>query len=141
MGGNKPKRSRAQRIYFVGPAKMREHSKLEGRDADETLDEIKPLTWKEAQRALKTMFEFLDAKEPYAIFKMVPVQIKKPLPVKLHTVSEKPMHSLAARLITSNLSPGKVIKNGRVEIVKAEKKQSMNFSRSELRRRALLKQK
>jgi hypothetical protein len=137
---------------------MREYSKLEGRDADETLDEIRPLTWEQARRALDDMMTMHEAKEPYAIFKMVPVQVKKPVLNKLYEVF--PVHTLASRLIKANLAPGKIIKNGIVGVVKNEKtipetevnyiafdtgktgrKHSKNFSRSKLRHRAALKQK
>lgn len=135
MGGNKPKRSRAQRIYFVGPAKMREYSKLEGRDADETLDEISPLTWEQAKLALKDMMTMHRAKEPYAIFKIVAVQVKKPEIKKVKI--NKGVKAYFTKFAPTNKEVDFVcFGDGRTP-----KKQVKNFSRSELRRRAALKQK
>lgn len=76
MGGKKTKRSRAQSIYFVGPARLQPWSRLEAQDTGPYEPLVRPLIWQSAKRVLaETM---VNAKEPYAIYKIVAVKKKNP---------------------------------------------------------------
>lgn len=93
MGGNKPKRSRAQSIYFVGPAKLQPWSRLEAEDTGPYHPLVRPLVWQAAKRVLaETM---VNAKEPYAIYKLMSVLKRAPRIQHLKELKPNTAHSFS----------------------------------------------